>query len=198
MRLLPFLLAVLLSVAGTMSKANNIQIANSALTGDAGTTIQVQFDLSWENSWRLGSGRWDAAWVFVKYRTSLNGPWFHANLNNIIGEPRAIIASGGREDDIPQFRADAQFQRAVRSAHIGVLDNACQFECLVSIPAPAVMGVGGKRKPEESGQACTGDPCFMPFHMHTSIVVATRVRMRVATKGCNRKARGGGRRPSRC
>ncbi len=62
--------------------ANNIQIANSALVGNAGTSIQVQFDLSWENSWRLGSGRWDAAWVFVKYRTSLTGPWYHANVNN--------------------------------------------------------------------------------------------------------------------
>ena len=90
MRLLPFLLAVLLSLAGTMSKANNIQVANSALTGNTGTSAQIQFDLSWENSWRGGAvTNWDAAWVFVKYRTSLTGPWLHANLNNTGHVPAA-------------------------------------------------------------------------------------------------------------
>ena len=95
MRLLPLLLAVLLSLAGTMSKANNIQVANSALTGNTGTTAQIQFDLSWENSWRGGGvTNWDAAWVFVKYRTSLTGPWLHANLNNI----GHVAASGSQID----------------------------------------------------------------------------------------------------
>jgi formylglycine-generating enzyme required for sulfatase activity len=95
MRLLPFLLAVLLSLAGTMSKANNIQVANSVLTGNTGTTTQIQFDLSWENSWRLGSGRWDAAWVFVKYRTSLTGRWLHANVNNT-----GHVAAAGSQIDL--------------------------------------------------------------------------------------------------
>jgi formylglycine-generating enzyme required for sulfatase activity len=95
MRLLPFLLAVLLSLAGTMSKANNIQVANAVLTGNTGTTTQIQFDLSWENSWRLGSGRWDAAWVFVKYRTSLTGPWYHANVNNT-----GHVAAAGSQIDL--------------------------------------------------------------------------------------------------
>ncbi len=69
-------------LGGYSAQANNIQVTNSALAGNTGTSVQVQFDLSWENCWRLGSGRWDAAWVFVKYRTSLTGPWFHANVNN--------------------------------------------------------------------------------------------------------------------
>lgn len=74
--------------------ANNIQLSNVALTGQntAGGYIMVQFDLSWENSWRTdnlngdGKTNWDAAWVFVKYRiTSENGGddlWKHAWLNN--------------------------------------------------------------------------------------------------------------------
>ncbi len=58
-------------------------MANAALTGNTATTALVQFDLSWENSWRtINANNWDAAWVFVKYRTSLTGPWLHANLNN--------------------------------------------------------------------------------------------------------------------
>ncbi len=74
--------------------ANNIQLSNVALTGQntAGGYIMVQFDLSWDNSWRTdnlngdGKSNWDAAWVFVKYRiTSKNGGddlWKHAWLND--------------------------------------------------------------------------------------------------------------------
>ncbi|MBP6390242.1 MAG: SUMF1/EgtB/PvdO family nonheme iron enzyme [Flavobacteriales bacterium] len=86
-------LGLLLHTAG---KANNIQIANSTLTGNTGTSVQVQFDLSWENSWRGGAvTNWDAAWVFVKYRTSLAGPWLHANLNNA-----GHVAAAGSQIDL--------------------------------------------------------------------------------------------------
>jgi formylglycine-generating enzyme required for sulfatase activity len=38
----------------------------------------VQFDLSWENSWRTTTGmaNWDAAWVFVKFRVGESDPTF--------------------------------------------------------------------------------------------------------------------------
>lgn len=73
-------------------KANNIQVANGVLVGQ--NIIEgywmVQFDLSWENSWRTDNlfpgdghdvGNWDAAWVFVKYRLN-GGEWQHAKLHN--------------------------------------------------------------------------------------------------------------------
>ncbi len=65
--------------------ANNIQVTNVSLT-DQNTTGQftmIEFDISWENSWRLdiGPSNWDAAWVFVKYRVG-GGPWQHAYLND--------------------------------------------------------------------------------------------------------------------
>lgn len=68
-----------------VTNANNIQISNVSLTGQ--NTIDdftmVQFNLTWENSWRIsiGPSNWDAAWVFVKYRIG-TGPWLHAFLNN--------------------------------------------------------------------------------------------------------------------
>jgi formylglycine-generating enzyme required for sulfatase activity len=71
----------------TMSNvfANNISITNSSLTGKNIIThcTQVQFDISWENSFRVTSGpaNWDAAWVFVKYRV-VGGNWKHATLNS--------------------------------------------------------------------------------------------------------------------
>jgi formylglycine-generating enzyme required for sulfatase activity len=75
-------------------QANNIRVSNVILTGkntsaglnNGGNHIFVQFDLSWENSWRSAANtapnNWDAAWVFVKYRVG-TGAWNHAFLNNI-------------------------------------------------------------------------------------------------------------------
>jgi formylglycine-generating enzyme required for sulfatase activity len=66
--------------------SNNIQVSNISLTGQNTTnkTVQVQFTVSWENSWRIsaGPGNWDAAWAFVKFRKGANGLWSHASLMN--------------------------------------------------------------------------------------------------------------------
>ena len=66
--------------------SNNIQVSNVRLTGQdtAGNFTLVEFDISWENSWRYSGGpaNWDAAWIFVKYRIGVAGPWQHALLNN--------------------------------------------------------------------------------------------------------------------
>jgi formylglycine-generating enzyme required for sulfatase activity len=82
----------LLIVGLFSAKANNIQVSNVILTGkntsaganDPTNHIFVQFDLSWENSWRVdpatAPNNWDAAWVFVKYRVGA-GPWAHATLS---------------------------------------------------------------------------------------------------------------------
>ncbi len=62
--------------------ANNIQVNNAVLTGQvpgANFTL-VQFDLTWDNSWR-DAVNWDAAWVFVKFKASYDTVWKHATLN---------------------------------------------------------------------------------------------------------------------
>jgi hypothetical protein len=71
----------LLLVAATQLKANNMLVRNVTTTGDnaANKTIQVQFDMSWDNSWRDGIN-WDAAWVFMKFKNA-NGLWQHVQLN---------------------------------------------------------------------------------------------------------------------
>lgn len=86
-RLIAFLLAVILT---TMLSANNITVTNVQLTGQNTTSdfALVQFDISWDNSWRTSSApnNWDAAWVFVKYRVLAasggDGLWHHAWLND--------------------------------------------------------------------------------------------------------------------
>lgn len=83
-----------ISMVPCIVHANNIQVSNLSLTGNTGTTVQIQFDLSWENSWRGGGViNWDAAWVFVKYRTSITGAWQHVRLNNT-----GHAATGGQVD----------------------------------------------------------------------------------------------------
>lgn len=80
--LLVFCLAILLPL---VLAANNIAISNPVLNVPvtADKYRMVQFNLGWDNSWRVSSGpnNWDAAWVFVKYRVS-GGDWHHATLNS--------------------------------------------------------------------------------------------------------------------
>lgn len=71
---------VALVLHAPVAMANNIQVTNVSLT-DNGSFTAVNFDISWENSWRgVGMPNWDAAWVFVKYRDPA-GVWRHANLD---------------------------------------------------------------------------------------------------------------------
>lgn len=69
-----------------LSYSNNITVTNCTVTGQntsAGVNnvanfSLVQFDLRWENSWRVnvGQANWDAAWVFVKFRVGASNPTF--------------------------------------------------------------------------------------------------------------------------
>lgn len=83
-RLMMVVIAALALLATTTLRANNIQVTNAAIAGNdnAQGFCFVQFDVTWQNSWRLnGVVNWDAAWVFVKFR-SPNGNWQHALLGN--------------------------------------------------------------------------------------------------------------------
>lgn len=80
----------------SVAKSNNILVSNVSLTGQntsAGTNNAanftfVKFDLSWDNSFRLGTGpnNWDAAWVFVKFQITggtgctASTVWKHATI----------------------------------------------------------------------------------------------------------------------
>lgn len=79
---------IILSVWIFTANANNIQIQNIKLVDQdvEANTVFVQFDLSWENSWKISNGpaNHDAAWIFVKYRTS-GGNWNHMYLRYVDG-----------------------------------------------------------------------------------------------------------------
>jgi len=85
-------LAYLLVIAALLTGANEGVCANIKVTSPAVGTLSsgstgVTFNLSWDASWRNATviGNWDAAWVFVKFRTTTGGTigdWKHASLNN--------------------------------------------------------------------------------------------------------------------
>lgn len=75
---------------GTGAFANNIQVSNVSFTNGSGGNATIQFDLSWENSWKGGGvSNHDAAWVFMKYQTPA-GIWSHIYLS-----PTGYVAGPG-------------------------------------------------------------------------------------------------------
>jgi len=91
MRILIFALLV---VSGLHAVANNLQISNLdvASVNEAQEYAMVQFDISWENSWR-DTENWDAIWVFIKYDDG--SIWQHAELNYVDGTSDGHSAPSG-------------------------------------------------------------------------------------------------------
>ena len=49
-------------------------------------TADIQFNISWDNSWKFGTLYYDAAWVFAKYSVYSAGSWGawqHASINHV-------------------------------------------------------------------------------------------------------------------
>lgn len=74
-----FTLTVLFVFSSMISWGNNISISNITSVPGSGF-VQLQFDLSWDNSWK-NSTNYDAAWVFFKWKDN-DGTWRHLNLTN--------------------------------------------------------------------------------------------------------------------
>lgn len=77
MKKIYFLMPLVMLLLAHVARANNIAVSNVSLTGqdvsagnnNAANFALVQFDLSWDNSWRTTTpANWDAAWIFVKFR----------------------------------------------------------------------------------------------------------------------------------
>lgn len=83
---------IVFALVFSLVKANNINVTNIALVNqnttaglnNAANHTFVQFDLTWDNSWRNSAGpaNWDAAWVFVKFQVFGSPSWEHATLSS--------------------------------------------------------------------------------------------------------------------
>jgi hypothetical protein len=85
-----YIISVVFLLHALAIQANNIAVTNVSLAGQdvsagvnsAANFTYIEFDLSWDNSWRTAASpvNWDAAWVFVKYRTVGSSVWNHVKL----------------------------------------------------------------------------------------------------------------------
>jgi hypothetical protein len=101
------LCALLLVVCLVLSRqevfANDIQITNLVVQPYSGGNGEVEFDLSWSNSWRVTTEpyNWDAVWVFCKIRRN-GGEWAPLKLtltgHTIPSTPQAITTMMGLVD----------------------------------------------------------------------------------------------------
>lgn len=82
-----FSLFLLMAAGGKHLFASGIQVSGTTVTtNDDKTSAQVKFSLEWDHSWRLETSanspsNWDAAWVFIKYRTLPGDDWNHAYIS---------------------------------------------------------------------------------------------------------------------
>lgn len=80
-QILGFFILVLMAL---QLQANDIKVINTSIIEKnmQDSYAIVEFDLSWQNSWRVSTAQsnWDAAWVFIKFRINGEGEWKHAKL----------------------------------------------------------------------------------------------------------------------
>ncbi|MES2772885.1 MAG: SUMF1/EgtB/PvdO family nonheme iron enzyme [Bacteroidota bacterium] len=86
--------------------ANNMQISNIS-TSQVNGSIVINFNLSWENSWRTAStGNYDGAWVFFKFKDN-DGKWkpirFSGTNNTAPAGYTVDISNNGSNNGIGAF-----------------------------------------------------------------------------------------------
>jgi len=107
-------------------KANNIQVGNIELTNlnELENWAHVEFDLAWENSWRVSSGpsNWDAAWVFIKYRLN-GGSWIHGN----VSQPDSVAAAGSTLEVTSDGRGALIYRNADGAGNVSFTDTQLRW-----------------------------------------------------------------------
>ena len=110
-----FFSVALLAVFSIKAFSSGIQVQNTEVyTNSDKKSAQIKFSVSWEHSWRLIDGtptnatlgmtdprNWDAAWVFIKYRTLPGDNWFHAYISTAAAatKPDMPAPAGGNYFD---------------------------------------------------------------------------------------------------
>ncbi|MFH1790700.1 MAG: SUMF1/EgtB/PvdO family nonheme iron enzyme [Candidatus Omnitrophota bacterium] len=101
MKIACIILVVLMSCGGWSVWANNLKVENVSLTAPSSDdkTANIQFDLSWDNSWRNITNH-DAVWVFAKYKKSGETAWNHVMLKSSGTNPVGYSQGSGTGLDI--------------------------------------------------------------------------------------------------
>ncbi len=105
------ILSLVMMMTAIFSFGNNIVISNISIINNGPGNIQVQFDISWNNSWRVvtGPNNYDGAWVFFKYKTA-GGNWVHltlTGLNNVAPAGSEIYQTSGNRYGAMIYRSSS-------------------------------------------------------------------------------------------
>jgi len=111
------------------SFANNLSVSNATLVDQSSgsDTVDIQFDVSWENSWRDATN-YDAVWVFAKYCTencSTTGTWLHATMKTSGTNPAGFSRGSGTSLDVlvPTDKKGAFLQRSANGTGTVTTNN---------------------------------------------------------------------------
>jgi formylglycine-generating enzyme required for sulfatase activity len=138
------ILAILAAGHGSVLFANNIAASNAVTTGQnttAGTNAAanytlVEFDLSWDNSWRASTGpsNWDAAWVFVKFMVGVSNPVFTGASSS--GTTVTVSSTANLRVGMPVYKTAGTGTVAANTV-ISSISSATTFVVSVA-PSPAL------------------------------------------------------------
>lgn len=138
---LTYLIITLLAFQGI--KANNIAVSNTTLTGrnvtagvnNAANFSMVQFDLTWENSWRsAATNNWDAVWVFAKFRLG-NVDYLSAVGATNSGTTITVNTTSGLRVGMPVF-VNSGLGAFASGTIITAINSATTFTVSDALPTP--------------------------------------------------------------
>lgn len=117
MKKLKFITFIIIAFIPLCLLANNVEVSIPVLLDQSieQKSINIQFDLSWENSWRasIAPYNWDAVWIFIKYKKISDGRWYHATINTNKDEHSTGSQGLGASFTIPANGKGAIFYRGV-------------------------------------------------------------------------------------
>ena len=156
-------------------RANNILISNvTSVTGSG--YVQLQFDLSWENSWYTNATNYDAAWIFFKFKDN-DGTWRHLSLTNANN-----TVTGGYTITVPADKTGAFIYRSASGSgtvtltgiQVGVINLPGSFDVkgfaieMVRIPSADTYYLGDGTN--ASNYYKTGVSSGTPFLVNSNTV----------------------------
>ena len=114
------IISILVCCSFSIVQANNVTLSNIQIINNGPDSTYIQFDLSWENSWRVNNGpaNYDGVWVFFRYRQPGLNYWFPLSLSP---NPTSDFVPGGLAFWRDSSNMGAMFYRSASNTGTGTV-----------------------------------------------------------------------------